>query len=178
MHYIQQPQTIEANSFTIISDIIRETRPDYRFASPLHEAIIKRVIHTDTTMALSGINKRLLATFGGECRCYISDPRVVRAAQTQGITRSMAAVDIAIAEEEKNKLFVFGNAPTALFRLLEHNVTVSGVVGVPVGFVGAAESKEALTHSHFPAVAALGRKGGSNVAAAIVNALLYHLREA
>lgn len=72
----------------------------------------------------------------------------------------------------------FGNAPTALFRLLEHNVTVSGVVGVPVGFVGAAESKEALTHSHFPAVAALGRKGGSNVAAAIVNALLYHLREA
>lgn len=159
MHYIQQPQTIEANSFTIISDIIRETRPDYRFASPLHEAIIKRVIHTtadfdwldilwfsadaleqlcdalrqpciiytDTTMALSGINKRLLATFGGECRCYISDPRVV---------------------------------------------------GVPVGFVGVAESKEALTHSHFPAVAALGRKGGSNVAAAIVNALLYHLREA
>lgn len=96
----------------------------------------------------------------------------------QGITRSMAAVDIAIAEDEKNKLFVFGNAPTALFRLLEHNVTVSGVVGVPVGFVGAAESKEALTHSHFPAVAALGRKGGSNVAAAIVNALLYHLREA
>lgn len=78
----------------------------------------------------------------------------------------------------ENKLFVFGNAPTALFRLLEHNVTVSGVVGVPVGFVGAAESKEALTHSHFPAVAALGRKGGSNVAAAIVNALLYHLREA
>lgn len=143
MHYIQQPQTIEANSFTIISDIIRETRPDYRFASPLHEAIIKRVIHTtadfdwldilwfsadaleqlcdalrqpciiytDTTMALSGINKRLLATFGSECRCYISDPRVVRAAKTQGITRSMAAVDIAIAEEEKNKLFVFGNAP-------------------------------------------------------------------
>ncbi|ECS8504789.1 cobalamin biosynthesis protein CbiD [Salmonella enterica subsp. enterica serovar Muenchen] len=125
MHYIQQPQTIEANSFTIISDIIRETRPDYRFASPLHEAIIKRVIHTtadfdwldilwfsadaleqlcdalrhpciiytDTTMALSGINKRLLATFGGECRCYISDPRVVRAAKTQGITRSMAAIN-------------------------------------------------------------------------------------
>ncbi|SUH08608.1 cobalt-precorrin-8X methylmutase [Salmonella enterica subsp. enterica] len=64
------------------------------------------IIYTDTTMALSGINKRLLATFGGECRCYISDPRVVRAAKTQGITRSMAAVDIAIAEEEKtNSLF-------------------------------------------------------------------------
>ncbi|SUG29957.1 cobalt-precorrin-8X methylmutase [Salmonella enterica subsp. arizonae] len=65
------------------------------------------IIYTDTTMALSGINKRLLATFGGECRCYISDPRVVRAAKTQGITRSMAAVDIAIAEEEKKQNLCF-----------------------------------------------------------------------
>lgn len=125
MNYIQQPQAIERKSFEIISDIIAETRPEYRFDSPLHEAIIKRVIHTtadfewldilwfapdalsrltealsrpctlytDTTMALSGINKNLLATFGGECRCYISDPRVVREAKAQGMTRSMAAVD-------------------------------------------------------------------------------------
>src|SRR5690606_32097539 len=107
--------------------------------------------------------------FGGECRCYISDPRVVAEAKTQGITRSMAAVDIAVTEESE-KVFVFGNAPTALFRLLEHDVAVSGVVGVPVGFVGAAESKDALTKSALPAIAALGRKGGSNVAAAIVNA--------
>jgi precorrin-8X/cobalt-precorrin-8 methylmutase len=130
MQYIQQPQAIEAKSFDIISEIIAETRPDYRFASPLHEAIIKRVIHTtadfdwldilwfspdalialsealsrpctlytDTTMALSGINKTLLARFGGECRCYISDPRVVREAQSRGMTRSMAAVDIAVQE--------------------------------------------------------------------------------
>ncbi|RWT72034.1 cobalt-precorrin-8 methylmutase, partial [Enterobacter cloacae] len=171
MQYIQQPQAIEAKSFDIIGEIIRETRPEYRFASPLHEAIVKRVIHTtadfdwldilwfsddaieqlcaalrrpsviytDTTMALSGINKTLLATFGGECRCYISDPRVVAQAKAQGITRSMAAVDIAVTEESE-KIFVFGNAPTALFRLLEHDVAVSGVVGVPVGFVGAAES--------------------------------------
>lgn len=122
MNYIQQPQAIERKSFEIISDIIAETRPEYRFDSPLHEAIIKRVIHTtadfewldilwfapdalarltealsrpctlytDTTMALSGINKNLLATFGGECRCYISDPRVVREAKAQGMTRSMA----------------------------------------------------------------------------------------
>lgn len=209
MQYIQQPQAIEAKSFDIIGEIIRETRPEYRFASPLHEAIVKRVIHTtadfdwldilwfsddaieqlcaalrrpsviytDTTMALSGINKTLLATFGGECRCYISDPRVVAQAKAQGITRSMAAVDIAV-KEESEKIFVFGNAPTALFRLLEHDVAVSGVVGVPVGFVGAAESKEALTHSHLPAIAALGRKGGSNVAAAIVNAMLYYLQGA
>ncbi|MCI8903696.1 MAG: cobalt-precorrin-8 methylmutase [Enterobacter sp.] len=209
MQYIQQPQAIEAKSFDIIGEIIRETRPEYRFASPLHETIVKRVIHTtadfdwldilwfsddaieqlcaalrrpsviytDTTMALSGINKTLLATFGGECRCYISDPRVVAQAKAQGITRSMAAVDIAVTEESE-KIFVFGNAPTALFRLLEHDVAVSGVVGVPVGFVGAAESKEALTHSHLPAIAALGRKGGSNVAAAIVNAMLYYLQGA
>lgn len=131
MDYIRQPQAIEAKSFDIIGEIIRETRPDYQFASPLHEAIVKRVIHTtadfewldilwfspdalarltaalsrpctlytDTTMALSGINKPLLASFGGECRCYISDPRVVREANAQGMTRSMAAVDIAVREE-------------------------------------------------------------------------------
>ena len=205
MDYIQQPQAIERKSFAMIGDIIAGTRPDYRFASPLHEAIIKRAIHTtadfdwldilwfspdalerlsaalsrpctlytDTTMALSGINKTLLAKAGGECRCYISDPRVVREAKAQGITRSMAAVDLAIGEEGE-KVFVFGNAPTALFRLLEHAVPVDGVIGVPVGFVGAAESKEALTHSSLPAIAALGRKGGSNVAAAIVNAILYY----
>ena len=204
MQYIQQPQAIEAKSFDIIGEIIHETRPEYQFASPLHEAIIKRVIHTtadfdwldilwfsddaleqlcaalsrpsviytDTTMALSGINKTLLAKTGGECRCYISDPRVVAQAKAQGIT-----VDIAVTEEGE-KVFVFGNAPTALFRLLEKDVAVSGVVGVPVGFVGAAESKEALTHSQLPAIAALGRKGGSNVAAAIVNAMLYYMQGA
>lgn len=209
MQYIQQPMAIEAKSFDIIGEIIAETRPEYRFASPLHEAIVKRVIHTtadfdwldilwfsddvldalcaalsrpsviytDTTMALSGINKTLLARSGGECRCYISDPRVVAQARAQGITRSMAAVDIAVTEMGE-KVFVFGNAPTALFRLLEHDVAVSGVVGVPVGFVGAAESKDALTKSHLPAIAALGRKGGSNVAAAIINALLYHMQGA
>lgn len=209
MDYLQQPQAIEAKSFVIIGDIINEIRPDYRFASPLQEAVIKRVIHTtadfdwldilwfsadaleslctaiqqgctlytDTTMALSGINKTLLAQFGGEVRCYISDPRVVRRAKADGITRSMAAVDLALGEEG-GKVFVFGNAPTALFRLLEHNTPVNGVVGVPVGFVGAAESKAALVASGLPGIAARGRKGGSNVAAAIVNALLYSLREA
>ena len=101
----------------------------------------------------------------------------MRTAKEQGITRSMAAVDIAV-KEEGEKLFVFGNAPTALFRLLEHDVAVSGVVGVPVGFVGAEESKDALTQSKLPAIAALGRKGGSNVAAAIVNAMLYHMQGA
>lgn len=209
MQYIQQPQAIEAKSFDIISEIIAETRPDYRFASPLHEAIIKRVIHTtadfdwldilwfspdalialsealsrpctlytDTTMALSGINKTLLARFGGECRCYISDPRVVREAQSRGMTRSMVAVDIAV-QEPGEKVFVFGNAPTALFRLLEHRETaIGGVVGCRSGS-SARRSRKRRSASGLPAIAALGRKGGSNVAAAIVNALLYHLREA
>ena len=154
MSYIQQPQEIEKNSFLIIDDIIRETRPEYRFASDDHAAIIKRAIHTtadfdwldilhfsdgvieilrdgimrgctiytDTTMALSGINKTRLAKYGSECRCYVSDPRVVAAAKEQQMTRSMAAVDIAM-QEPGEKIFVFGNAPTALFRVLEHRKT-------------------------------------------------------
>ncbi|AFJ46580.1 cobalt-precorrin-8 methylmutase [Shimwellia blattae] len=209
MKYIQSPQTIENESFHIIGDIIARERPDYRFASPLHEAVIKRVIHTtadfdwldilwfsdhglprlqaalrsgctlytDTTMALSGINKQRLADWGSECRCFIRDPRVVAAARNQGITRSMAAVDLALTMPGK-KVFVFGNAPTALFRLLEQQGEAEGVIGVPVGFVGAAESKQALIDSNHTGVAARGRKGGSNVAAAIVNALLYFSGEA
>lgn len=133
-------------------------------------------LYTDTTMALSGINKTLLQQLGCECRCYISDPRVVAAAKAQGITRSMAAVDIALAESGE-KLFVFGNAPTALFRLLEQQANPTAVIGVPVGFVGAAESKAALKNSGLPSIVACGRKGGSNVAAAIINATLYYLRE-
>lgn len=133
-------------------------------------------LYTDTTMVQSGINKTLLAQFGSSCRCYISDPRVVAHAKAEGITRSMAAVDLAL-QDEGEKLFVFGNAPTALFRLLEKRAQPAGVIGVPVGFVGAQESKEALVISGLPAIAARGRKGGSNVAAAIVNALLYRLRD-
>ncbi|WP_058911278.1 cobalt-precorrin-8 methylmutase [Entomohabitans teleogrylli] len=136
-------------------------------------------IYTDTTMALSGINKTRLARYDGVCRCYVADARVAEQAQRQGITRSMAAVDLAVSEPGE-KIFVFGNAPTALFRLLEHQVhlrSVVGIVGVPVGFVGAEESKQALIDSGVTGIAARGRKGGSNVAAAIVNALLYRLQE-
>lgn len=209
MNYIKNPQEIEQNSFAIIGDIIAHERSDYVFVSEMHEAVIKRVIHTtadfdwldilhfspevlsriveaisrgctlytDTTMAMSGINKTLLQQMGCECRCYISDSRVVESAPKLGITRSMAAVDIALAEPGE-KLFVFGNAPTALFRLLERQAAPVAVIGVPVGFVGAAESKDALVESDLPCIAALGRKGGSNVAAAIINAILYQLRGA
>jgi len=134
--------------------------------------------YTDTTMALSGINKTLLKQFDCEIKCYIADPQVAEQAKAQSKTRSMVAVEKAL-QEEGNKVFVFGNAPTALFQLLE-SAAQSPVmtIGVPVGFVGAAESKQALYESHFPFITALGRKGGSNVAAAIVNAVLYHMREA
>ncbi|WP_186435683.1 cobalt-precorrin-8 methylmutase [Xenorhabdus innexi] len=139
-------------------------------------------LYTDTTMALSGINKTRLAQYGSECRCYISDPRTIHMAKTQHITRSMAAVELALQEPEE-KIFIFGNAPTALFRLLEHlclpepQIAPIAVIGVPVGFVGAEESKNALINSGISCIAAKGRKGGSNIAAAIINAILYRMPE-
>ncbi|SFN66041.1 cobalt-precorrin-8 methylmutase [Xenorhabdus japonica] len=207
-NYIQQPQQIERNSFDIISRLICESRPDYRFVDADQEAVIKRVIHTtadfdwldilyfspdvfrlirdgilrgctlytDTTMVLSGINKTRLAQYGSECRCYVSDPRTIQMAKAQQITRSMAAVDLAL-QESGEKIFVFGNAPTALFRLMEHQSAPISVVGVPVGFVGAEESKHALINSGLSCIAAKGRKGGSNIAAAIINAILYRMPE-
>ncbi len=210
MEYITQPQQIEAESFAIIAGILAGEFPDYRFADPLQEKIIKRAIHTtadfdwleilhfsadgcerirqalcqgcqiftDTNMALAGINKRRLAQLDCRIHCFVADPQVAALAKAQGITRSMAAVDLAM-QQPGPRLFVFGNAPTALFRLLEicqgAPELACPVVGVPVGFVGAAESKAALMASPLPHIAAKGRKGGSNVAAGIINAILYDL---
>lgn len=143
-------------------------------AVPLH-------LYTDTHMALSGINKRALEKLPWTAECLVAHPLVREIAEREGITRSMAAVQMAMSTPGK-KLFVFGNAPTSIFRVLEYACRMSseerdaivGIIGVPVGFVGAAESKQALYDSAFPSIVALGRKGGSNVAAAIVNALMYH----
>lgn len=137
-------------------------------------------IFTDTTMALSGINKRVLDKLGIRYECYIADPEVAEQAKIKGMTRSMAGIERA-ATIAGPKLFVIGNAPTAIFKLLEliekGELEAAAVIGAPVGFVGAAESKEALFESDVPAIVARGRKGGSNVAAAIVNAMLYQLVE-
>lgn len=137
-------------------------------------------IFTDTTMALSGINKRLLDKLGIRYECYIADPEVAEQAKAKGMTRSMARIERA-ATISGPKLFVIGNAPTAIFKLLELHkqgeLNTVAVIGAPVGFVGAAESKEALFESDLPAIIARGRKGGSNVAAAIINAMLYQLIE-
>lgn len=135
-------------------------------------------IYTDTTMALSGINKRVLDKLNISYKCFISDPEVVKIAKEKQITRSMAAVEYA-STLEGDKIFVIGNAPTAIYKILEmvnsKELEVKAVVGAPVGFVGAAESKEELFESDIPAIVARGRKGGSNVAAAIINAILYQL---
>lgn len=136
----------------------------------------KATIYTDTNMALSGINKRKLDTLGCKYKCFVSDEEVAKLAKEKGITRSMAAVEVASKEEGK-KVFVLGNAPTALYKVIEMNNTkqleVEAVVGVPVGFVGAEESKDELEKTDIPFIISKGRKGGSNLAAAIINAILY-----
>jgi len=138
-----------------------------------------RGLVTDTTMALAGINKQLLARFGSNVSCHVADPDIAVAARKEGITRSILAMRRA-AEDPGNAIFVIGNAPTALFELLrlvrEQGLRPDLVIGLPVGFVGADESKDALIReaSEFdiPFITNRGRKGGSNVAAAVVNALL------
>lgn len=136
----------------------------------------KCTIYTDTNMALSGINKSKLNDLGCEYKCLVADERTKELAKEKGITRSMAAVEIA-ARDKGRKLFVFGNAPTALYKAMEMRDTkelnLDAIVGVPVGFVGAAESKDELEKTDIPYIISKGRKGGSNLAAAIINAILY-----
>ena len=133
-------------------------------------------ILTDTQMARSGINKAALAKVGGEALCFMSDPDVAQAAKEKGTTRATACMDKAAALGG-NLIIAVGNAPTALVRL--HQLMEEGkiaprlIIGVPVGFVNVVESKELILSSSVPFIVARGRKGGSNVAAAICNALLY-----
>lgn len=156
-------------------DYLDNLRIEPLFLEAFEKAIGKPLkIYTDTNMALSGINKSAFSKLGWELDCLVNNPNTFAIAKEKGITRSMVAIDEAL-KSDSNCLFIIGNAPTAIFRLLESNHTnVIGVIGVPVGFVGAAESKEALLNSDIPCITALGRKGGSNVAASILNALMYH----
>ena len=133
---------------------------------------------TDTTMALSGINKKALAAFGGQVHCFIADEDVAREAKDRGVTRSLVSMEKA-ASLQVPLVFAIGNAPTALFSICD--LVKSGrlhpeiVIGVPVGFVNVVEAKEAVMELGVPYIVARGRKGGSSVAAAIVNAALYQL---
>lgn len=201
-----RPEDIETESFRIIEaemgphpwspaewPVVRRvihTSADFEFARTLFfspDAVSRGVaalragrgIVTDTTMALSGIAKPRLKKFGIEVSCFVADPDVARLAQEEGITRSVAAMRKALADPA-NGIFVIGNAPTALFELLrlaqEIGVRPDLVIGLPVGFVGAAESKEQLLTSApdlgVPFITNRGRKGGSTIAASVVNALL------
>ena len=198
------PMEIEKESFRIITEELGDrtldpeqapilkrvihTTADFDYAdnlyfSPNAVVLAKEAIRggatvvTDTQMALSGINKKTLARFGGEVKCFMSDEDVAAAARAQGVTRARISMDKGAALGE-NVIFAIGNAPTALIRLRE---LIDGgyrpklIIGVPVGFVNVVPSKELIIASPVPCIVARGRKGGSNVAASIVNALLYSL---
>ena len=135
-------------------------------------------IVTDTQMAKAGISKATLAKFGGQVHCFMSDEDVAREAKERGVTRAAVSMEKA-ARLGKPLIFAVGNAPTALIaidELMKRNaLTPRLIIGVPVGFVNVVESKELIIASSVPYIVARGRKGGSNVAAAIVNALLYRI---
>ena len=198
------PSEIERRSFEIIeseleADIPADIKPvviraihtsaDFDYADNLwfSEGIIGRalevldrgaVIVTDTNMAKAGINKAALARHGCECMCFMADADIAEAAKLNGTTRAAASADKA-AKLGKPVIYAVGNAPTALVRLCEHisagDFVPELVIGAPVGFVNVVQSKELLIASGVPCIVARGRKGGSSIAAAICNALLYML---
>ena len=191
------PSDIERTSMKIIAGELAQRGLDI---PPENAPVVKRVIPgavaagiaamhagatiiTDTNMALAGITKPGLAKLGGQALCFMADPAVAEAAKQAGTTRAVAAMHKAAAEYPGAVLAV-GNAPTALLTIaekIENGLRPALVIGVPVGFVNVVESKErlfAVCESHgVPAIVAMGRKGGSNVAAAICNALIYSAAE-
>ncbi|PLY01925.1 MAG: precorrin-8X methylmutase [Desulfuromonas sp.] len=136
-------------------------------------------IYCDTNMIVAGVNKQRLAELGCTLRCYVADPEVAREARERGVTRSIVGLEKGVAEG--CRIFLIGNAPTALYALLELHATgkvdPALVVGCPVGFVGAAESKEELAKSELPFIVCRGRKGGSTIAVALLNALMIETLE-
>ena len=201
------PSEIEARSFEIITEELGErtfpekeapivkrvihTTADFEYADSLvfsPGAVDKALealkngacIVTDTNMGKSGINKRALASLGGEVYCLMADEDVAKKAAASGTTRAVASMDKA-AEMGKDCIFAVGNAPTALVRLYEliqeGKIHPKLIIGVPVGFVHVVEAKEMLLKTGLPCIVARGRRGGSNVAAAICNALLYELKK-
>ncbi|MDD6065529.1 MAG: precorrin-8X methylmutase [Firmicutes bacterium] len=135
-------------------------------------------IVTDTQMAKAGINKKKLAAYGGEVFCFMSDEDVAKAAKEKKTTRATVCMDKAAALN-RPLIFAIGNAPTALVRLYEliqeEKLKPELIIGVPVGFVNVVQSKERIMQADVPYIVARGRKGGSNIAACICNALLYNM---
>lgn len=149
-------------------------------AVPVAKELLKNGadIVTDTNMALSGINKKALAKLGGQAHCFMADEDVAKLAKERGVTRAAVSMEKA-AVIGKPVIFAIGNAPTALIRLYEmmqeSRWRPAFVIGVPVGFVNVVAAKELMMETEVPYIINRGRKGGSNVAAAICNALLYEL---
>ena len=200
-----KPMDIEKRSFEIITEILGDTKlnPEYELVIKrvIHttadfeyvqnlvfsdHAVQKGIealkngcdIVTDTQMARSGINKTILGKLGGQVHCFMSDADVATEAKERGITRAIVSMERA-AKLDKPCIFAIGNAPTALVSLHEQMkaglLNPALIIGVPVGFVNVVESKELIIESGVPHIVARGRKGGSNVAAAICNAMLYQI---
>ena len=143
------------------------------------------IVVTDTEMARAGISKKALAALGAETRCFMSDPDVAAEARARGVTRAVVSMEYAARIKDRPLIFAIGNAPTALielYRLIhDRGLRPAGIIGVPVGFVNVVEAKELILSlaeetapiGDIPWIVARGRKGGSNIAACIVNALLY-----
>lgn len=182
------PRVIPAEQLPILKRVIHTTA-DFDYADNLiftpgavaaGLAAIRSgcILVTDTQMARAGVNKKVLERFGGETLCFMSDPDVAAEAKARGVTRATVSMERAAALE-RPLILALGNAPTALVRaceLMEEGALKPAlVIGVPVGFVNVVESKELLLAMPGEHIVARGRKGGSNVAAAICNALLYTL---
>ena len=135
---------------------------------------------TDTNMALTGINKKEFFQYGGEIHCFMADEEVAKEAKERHLTRAYVSMERAM-RIAKPVIYVVGNAPTALISLMEQydqsGYTPAFIIGVPVGFVNVVAAKELVINSDLNYIVNRGRKGGSNVAAAIMNAVLYRLRE-
>lgn len=203
------PEEIEKRSFEIISEELIEkgiyipaeeemitkrvihTSADFDYAKTLiyskdAVAIAKDLIKngadivTDTNMALAGINKKVLAGFGGEAYCFMADEEVAVLAKKRRTTRAAISMEKA-SKIKKPVIFAVGNAPTALIQLYEmtkiSDWKPAFIIGVPVGFVNVEVAKELILETQIPYIINVGRKGGSNVAAAICNAILYELRK-
>lgn len=177
------PHALDPEQAPIIKRVIHTTA-DFSFADSLYFSpgvipFIRNMMKsgsvavTDTNMALSGINKQAMEKLGFSSLCLMADPDVAMEAKARGETRARVSMERALKLPGK-KIFVCGNAPTFLWPLLENPPEKDcAVIAVPVGFVNVVETKERVKESNLPAIIAMGRRGGSNVAAAIVNALMY-----
>lgn len=206
MDFIKQPMDIENKSMEIIAPHLAglnlneaETKVysrmihasgdvDYAQVIRLHPKAIEATqealkrganIYTDVEMVRTGINKKAFGRYGGKIECRVADPEIAEIAKREGITRSMAAMRT-FGKDLSGSIIAIGNAPTALFEVLrlakEENILPAVIIGIPVGFVGAADSKKLLAENTLvPYVTVEGTKGGSPIAASVVNAIMYIL---